>query len=122
MTNISCTITDICTGPNNNNINNNTIINIREMINSFDDDDENIANEMVALEIFFSENYTVKELQQIAGYYAISTRKLKKKELVQYIVEFEMDKSNYDMVSRRKMMYFYYEELKSDPFFKEYVI
>ena len=119
MDNISCTITDVSIEPDTNN---NTIINIRELVNSFIDDDENRANEMVALEIFFSDNYTVKELQQIADYYIISTRKLKKKELVQHIVEFEMDKSNYDMVSRRKMMYFYYEELKSDPFFKEYVI
>lgn len=122
MTNISYTITDVCVDSDIENINNNTIIDIREMVNSFICDDENKANEMIALEIFFSDNYTVKELQQIADYYTLPTRKLKKGDLIQRIVEFELDSKNYDIVSKRKVLYFYYEELKSDSFFKDYVI
>ena len=120
MTNISYTITDVCV--ERDNYNTNTIIDLRESMNSFIDNDENRANEMVALEIFFSDNYIVKELQQIADYYTLPTRKLKKGDLIQRIVEFELDSKNYDIVSKRKMLYFYYEELKSDAFFKDYVI
>ena len=120
MTNISCTITDVYIDRDTDTTN--TIIDLKETMNSFINTDENRANEMVALELFFSDNYTVKELQQIAGYYTLSIRKLKKSELIQRIVEFELDSENYDIVSKRKMMYFYYEELKSDHFFKDYVI
>ena len=42
----------------------------------------NNTNEMIALEVFYSENYTVKDLHKVAGYYNISTRKLKKEQLI----------------------------------------
>ena len=51
MTNISCTITDVYIDRDTDTTN--TIIDLKETMNSFINTDENRANEMVALELFF---------------------------------------------------------------------
>ena len=52
----------------------------------------------------------------------IETLKMKKGELVQVIVFFETDIDNIEKVTRRKKLWGYLQELKSDPYFNKYVI
>ena len=67
-------------------------------------------------------NYTAKQLGVIYEYYNIGNpNKLKKIEIAQIIVAFEHDKDNMEVVERRKTLWFYMTELKSDPFTKKYV-
>ena len=46
---------------------------------------------------------------------------MKKDDIIRNIVEFESNIENREIVSKRKLLQFYYEELKSDPFFSTYV-
>tara|TARA_Y100000992_G_C21231867_1_gene475919 strand:- start:467 stop:826 length:360 start_codon:yes stop_codon:yes gene_type:complete len=119
MNNISYSVIEVCDSSNNE------IIDIKELSNNImisNNNDDEKANELVALEIFYTENYTVKELQKIAGYYNIPIRKLKKDQLVNKIIDFEMNDENTEIVSRRKLLNFYYEELKGDHYFSTFVI
>jgi len=118
MDNISYSIVEVC------NSNNNEIIDMDELskkIQNETENDMNTTNEMVAFEFFYNENYTVRDLNKVAGYYNISTRKLKKEQLINKIVEYEMNYENIDIVSRRKLLQFYYEELKNDNYFSLFV-
>lgn len=76
----------------------------------------------VALELSYNENFTVKELNKICDYYEICRRKLRKEEIVQEIVLFECDPNNIEIVERRKLLWFYFKEIKSDKFLKKYII
>ena len=67
-------------------------------------------------------NYTSKQLTSIYEYYQLgNTNRLKKIEIAQIIVAFEEDIENVDIVERRKTLWFYINELKSDPYTKKYV-
>ena len=67
-------------------------------------------------------NYTSKQLTSIYEYYQLgNTNRLKKIEIAQIIVAFEEDVENVDIVERRKTLWFYINELKSDPYTKKYV-
>jgi len=117
MNNISYSIVEVCDSSNNEIININEISNNIMITNDIDK-----TNEMIALEIFYSENYNVKDLHKVAGYYNISIRKLKKEQLINKIVEFEMDDENSEIVARRKLLQFYYEEIKNDHYFSKFMI
>jgi hypothetical protein len=118
MNNISYSIVEVC------NSDNNEIIDMDELSKNMCNETENnmnTTNEMIALEFFYNENYTVKDLNKVAGYYNIPTRKLKKEQLINKIVEYEMNYENNELVSRRKLLQFYYEELKNDNYFSVFV-
>ena len=70
-------------------------------------------------------NYTVKQLLQICDYYGIlkniKLMKANKDEIINSIVFFETNPDNYDMTVKRKQMWYYIEELKSDKFMKKFV-
>ena len=67
-------------------------------------------------------NYTSKQLTSIYEYYQLgNTNRLKKIEIAQIIVAFEEEIENVDIVERRKTLWFYINELKSDPYTKKYV-
>ena len=68
------------------------------------------------------EEYKKKELELIADYYSISKRKKKKDELIQDIVIFELDPINIEITQRRKTLWFYMEEIKSDNYLRKYLI
>jgi hypothetical protein len=74
------------------------------------------------LQLHYNDNFTVKDLHKICDYYDINKRKLLKDQLVDEIVLYELDTNNLLMVQTRKRMWFYMDELKSDKFFKKYVI
>lgn len=70
-------------------------------------------------------NMTVRQLLQICDYYGISkglkTNKCTKDEIICLLVDFEDAAENYEIVSRRRLMWFYIEELKNDKLMKKYI-
>ena len=96
--------------------------NIEENPWEFDDGQELTLDDYVASEIDYNENYTKKQLELIADYYEISKRKKKKAQLVEEIVIFEKEPSNYDITQRRKTLWFYMEEINNDSFLSKFLI
>ena len=84
--------------------------------------DELSIDDYVASEIDYNENYTKKQLEFIADYYSISKRKKKKQELIEEIVIFEKESSNFDIFQRRKTLWFYIDEIKNDSFLSKFLI
>ena len=70
--------------------------------------------------------YTLKELFKICEYYGfakeLKTNKCNKKEIIQYLIEFENDYNNIEAVYTRRNMWFYMNELKKDPLMKKFII
>lgn len=79
-------------------------------------------DDIYASELDYNENYTRKQLDRIADYYQISKRKKRKGELVEEIVIFENDLSNYEITERRKLLWFYMEEIKNDNYLSKFLI
>ena len=79
-------------------------------------------DDYVASELDYNENYTKKQLDLIADYYNISKRKKRKAELIEEIVIFEKEPSNFDIVQRRKTLWFYIEEINNDSFLSKFLI
>jgi len=68
-------------------------------------------------------NFTLRQLTQICEYYNISKpKKCNKDILIQMIIHFESDNKNEDIVSSRKMMWFYMDQIKNDKYMKKYVV
>ena len=76
--------------------------------------------------INYHENYTVKELLLICDYYGfakdLKTNKCNKEQIIDFLVSFESDINNSDIVFKRQNMWFYINELKNDKFMKKFVI
>ena len=71
-------------------------------------------------------NYTLKQLLFICDYYNISKgvklNKMKKQDIIEQIIIFENDISNFNIVTKRKQLWYFMDELKSDKFMKKYII
>ena len=69
-------------------------------------------------------NMTVKQLLQICEYYGIAKglKTNKKDDIICTLVAYEEDVLNYEIVSKRRLMWFYVGELKNDKFMKRFVI
>lgn len=94
----------------------------REINTSCEDYDDNYSEMFFLLEQEYNENYTKKELELITGYYEISKRKKRKLDLIQEIIIFEQNDLNYDIVEKRKLHWFYLEQLREDPYLKQFII
>ena len=88
----------------------------------FVDIDESLANQFITQQIYYQENYTLKELHHIANYYDISKRKKRKAELIDDIVAFEIDNENCELVEQRKRLWFYLNEIKNDNYLSKFII
>ena len=77
-----------------------------------------------AQEVNYNLNFTLRQLTQICDYYGIKTNKRasKKSELISLLVAFETSQCNYEIVSKRKQLWHYINELKNDKFMKKFVI
>ena len=74
-----------------------------------------------AMSFDYEMNYTMKQLKHVAGYYGIKC-KSKKVDMIQDIVAYEIDTANCDTVIRRKRMFHYMNALKTDDYFKSFVL
>ncbi len=96
-------------------------VNSHEKIINKDDMDE-FSNDYTVLSIHYKENFVKKELERIAGYYEISKRKKRKDDLVNDIVLFEINVENTYIVERRKELWMYMEEIKSDSYLNKFLV
>ena len=108
----------------NKNINNYDYNKILENVNTkyekIKNNDETDRYECLKLD--YSLNTNVKELKKIANYYKLEIRKKNKVALIESVVLFELNPENLDFVENRKLMWYYFETLKEDPFFRRYII
>jgi len=81
------------------------------------ENNENNEDTTMAIQIEYELNYTVKQLKSISEYYNIDTRKLKKSEIIDNIILFEMEDENQSIIYTRKRLWYFVEELKNDHFF-----
>jgi hypothetical protein len=77
----------------------------------------------------YDENFTVKDLLLICEYYGFAKQlknnknnKFNKEEIIRFLVYFESDIINDDIVNKRQNMWFYMGQLKNDKFMKKYVL
>lgn len=99
--------------------------NIDEFMNQIEEaefDDDMAVPHMIN----YHENFTVKELILICEYYGfakeVKSNKFNKEQIIDYLVSFESDIVNADVVFRRQNMWFYINEIKNDKFMKKYVL
>ena len=93
-----------------------------DIIEDEDDNGGYSADVYMATCLDYDNNFTKKELEKIADYYKISKRKKRKSELIEEIVLFEMSFENDFIVNRRKLLWFYMDEIKNDEFLHKYII
>ena len=107
------------------NDNNDSIFDIHSFLNEIEND-ESQQDLMISNIIHYHENFTIKELLVICDYYGIAkelkSNKCKKETIIQVLTNFEYNSQNYDIVSKRKNLWFYINELKSDKFMKKYIL
>ena len=99
----------------------NNFLNENENENDNEDNNNNFHHVL-----HYHENFTMKELLLICNYYGISKQlkinKCNKDLIVQVLVDFETNYENIDIVSKRKNLWFYMNELKNDKFMKKYLL
>jgi hypothetical protein len=103
----------------------NNDINIEQIL--YEIENTELDDELTVPQIInYNENFTVKELLLICEYYGfakdVKSNKFNKEEIINFLVEFEKNTNNSDIVFRRKNMWFYINELKNDKFMKKYVL
>lgn len=81
-----------------------------------------ILNLKEALRLDYELNYIVSDLKLIASYYELSTRKLRKSQMIDMICDYELNEENSFFVEKRKLQWFYLKELQNDSFFKKYIL
>jgi len=116
--------------PNSEVFNNeNTVINIDDYLQEINDEinDQTYDDDLVIPKIInYNENFTVKELLLICEYYGISkelkSNKCNKEVIINFLVDFESNCMNTQIVLKRQKMWLYINELKNDKFMKKYVL
>ena len=77
-------------------------------------------------ELFYDQEYTVKDLLKICNYYGldkdIKTSRCKKQDIIATIIYFESLSENFEIVHKRNRMWAYITELLNDPKMKKYII
>lgn len=99
-------------------------INIQEFMAEIENElDDDLA---VPKMINYHENFTVKELLLICDYYGfakeLKNNKCNKDQIIEFLVSFESDLNNSDIVFKRQNMWFYMSELKNDKFMKKFLL
>ena len=79
-------------------------------------------DEYLAMTVNYNDNYTLKDLQKIAEYYEMSTRKLSKAELIEHIIAYEDNTDNEVKTKQRKKLWHYMREIKRDKYLKSFLI
>ena len=64
-------------------------------------------DECLAMTVNYNENYTLKDLNKIAEYYEISSRKLSKSEVIEHIIAYEENPENDVKTKQRKKLWHY---------------
>ena len=103
-------------------------VDLNEILMSLESTNNHENNEdlFISHTLNYEVNFTVKELMLICEYYSISkdlkSNKCNKNEIIYFLVKFENDPINENVVSKRRNMWFYINEIKNDKFMKKYVL
>jgi hypothetical protein len=102
-------------------------IDIHSFLDDFEEKEANTNSDLFVPHIMnYHENFTVKELLLICEYYGISrdlkANKCNKEQIIYFLVEFESNINNSEIVCKRKNLWFYLNEVKNDKFMKKYVL
>ena len=77
-------------------------------------------------ELYYDEEYTIKDLMKICQYYGIAKNikasKCKKSDIISTIIYFENSAENIEIVNNRHKMWAYMTELINDPKMKQYLL
>lgn len=83
-------------------------------------------DEMYTEMLHYDMNFTVKQLLLICDYYGlmkdVRVNKMKKQEIIEQLLLFENSTDNYEVVIKRKELWYYISELKNDKMMKKFVI
>ena len=94
--------------------------------NSFDDYNFNEQSLLITKALDYDMNYNVKQLLMICDYYGLSKEvkinKLKKQEIISFLLDFEENSENTLLVYKRKQLWYFMSELKNDKFMKKYIL
>jgi hypothetical protein len=98
-----------------------------EQINYVETSHTNIEqDEMYTEMLHYDMNFTVKQLLLICDYYGlmkdVRVNKMKKQEIIEQLLLFENNIDNYEVVIKRKELWYYISELKNDKMMKKFVI
>lgn len=100
--------------------------NIEELMAEIENNEILDYDLMIPQMINYNENFTVKELIIICEYYGfakdVKINKFNKQQIIDFLVSFETDPNNSDIVCKRQNMWFYMNELKNDKFMKKFVL
>ena len=86
------------------------------------DSDDDSNGDQTFLEVEYSTCYNVKSLSQIMDYYELSKKNMRKDEMIQLIILFETDPTNFKVVTRRRRMWQHIHELKRDKYFSKFIL
>lgn len=81
-----------------------------------------MADRAVAMRLNYSTNFRRKDLVKIANYYQIPTRKMRKTKLIRTLVDFEEDPTNILITTRRRLLWYYLDELQADSYLSRFII
>ena len=83
-------------------------------------------SEILTKQLVYEMEYNVKQLIKICDYYGISkdikVSKLKKPEIINFLIDFEENSDNIEIVYKRQQFWYFMSELKNDKFMKKYII
>jgi hypothetical protein len=95
-------------------------LNVSDLLGEYDAQSEDCR---MSQQLNYQLNMTVQQLMRICNYYGIAKglNKCAKDVIISILVDFEFDDKNSEIVSRRRLMWFYIEELRNDKFMKKHV-
>ena len=83
----------------------------------------NLQDDLTPYIVNYQLNFTLRQITQICDYYNIpKPKKVNKDILIQLVVHFENEPENEDIVSKRKILWFYMDELKNDKYMEKYIV
>jgi hypothetical protein len=114
----------------NEGIDDNELENILKEINDSSFLDYNFNEEtqtnLMTKSLDYDMNYNVKQLLVICDYYGVlkevKINKLKKHEIISFLLDFEENIENSLLVYKRKQLWYFMSELKNDTFMRKYIL
>jgi hypothetical protein len=106
---------------------NNTDIDINSFLDNCEIEKTDKNPELFIPHIFnYQDNFTIKELLLICEYYGIAKElklnKCNKEKIIYFLVDFESNSKNFEIVCKRQTLWFYINEIKNDKFMKKYLL
>ena len=84
-------------------------------------DTETDSNNILQMQLEYDENYTMVELKRIMEYYGLLKRRKNKATIIEELIMFETNIQNQIIVSRRRRLWHYMEEIKIDNYLSKFV-